>query len=77
MILMDIMSMDFAYLREHMPVLNSIQQIVLTIGWAILLGNLVFQAAKTMLTGLGFEGEDPKLLFVRTFIFAFLLLASP
>ena len=76
-ILMDIMSMDFAYLREHMPVLNSIQQIVLTIGWAILLGNLVFQAAKTMLTGLGFEGEDPKLLFVRTFIFAFLLLASP
>lgn len=22
--------MDFAYLREHMPVLNSIQQIVLT-----------------------------------------------
>lgn len=69
--------MDFAYLREHMPVLNSIQQIVLTIGWAILLGNLVFQAAKTMLTGLGFEGEDPKLLFVRTFIFAFLLLASP
>ena len=30
-----------------------------------------------MLTGLGFEGEDPKLLFVRTFIFAFLLLASP
>ena len=30
-ILMDIMSMDFAYLREHMPVLNSIQQIVLTL----------------------------------------------
>ena len=27
--------------------------------------------------GLGFEGEDPKLLFARTFVFAFLLLASP
>ena len=30
-----------------------------------------------MAVGLGFEGEDPKLLFARTFVFAFLLLASP
>ena len=29
-----------------------------------------------MATGLGFEGEDPKLLFTRTFVFGFLLLAS-
>ena len=41
-----------------------------------LLGNLVFQAVKSMVTGLGFEGEDPKLLFTRTFVFAFLLLFS-
>ena len=56
-ILMDIMSMDFAYLREHMPVLNSIQQIVLTIGWAILLGNLVSRQAKPLLTGLGLKAR--------------------
>ena len=30
-----------------------------------------------MASGLGFEGEDPKLLFTRTFVFSFLLLASP
>ena len=43
----------------------------------LLIGNLVFQALKSMASGLGFEGEDPKLLFTRTFIFSFLLLASP
>ena len=29
-----------------------------------------------MVSGAGFEAEDPKILFLRTFIFAFLLLAS-
>ncbi len=75
--LLDIMSMDFAYLRVHIPVLTEIQQVLLAAGWALLIGNLVFQALKSMATGLGFEGEDPKLLFTRTFVFAFLLLASP
>ena len=70
------MSMDFAYLKSHIPVLPEIQQILLAVGWALLIGNLVFQALKSMSTGLGFEGEDPKLLFTRTFVFAFLLLAS-
>ena len=32
---------------------------------------------RSMAAGLGFEGEDPKLLFARTFVFGFLLLASP
>ena len=75
--LLDLMSMDFAYLEEHIPIIPTIRQALLAIGWALLLGNLVFQAAKSMLSGLGFEGEDPKLLFTRTFVFAFLLLASP
>lgn len=75
--LLDIMSMDFAYLRTHMPVIDPIMQSMLAVGWALLIGNLVFQAAKTMLTGLGFEAEDPKLLFARTFVFSFLLLVSP
>ena len=75
--LLNIMSMDFAYLRSHIPVLPEIQQILLAVGWALLIGNLVFQALRSMATGLGFEGEDPKLLFTRTFVFSFLLLASP
>lgn len=75
--LLDIMSLDFAYLESHVPILNDLMQVLLAAGWALLIGNLVFQAAKSMLSGLGFEGEDPKLLFTRTFIFAFLLLASP
>lgn len=76
-VLLQVMSMDFAYLKSHIPVLPEIQQILLAVGWALLIGNLVFQALKSMSTGLGFEGEDPKLLFTRTFVFAFLLLASP
>ena len=75
--LLDIMSMDFAYLKSHVPVMNDIMQVLMAVGWALLIGNLVFQALKSMASGLGFEGEDPKLLFTRTFVFSFLLLASP
>lgn len=75
--LLDIMSMDFAYLKSHVPVIDEIMQLLMAVGWALLIGNLVFQALKSMAAGLGFEGEDPKLLFTRTFVFAFLLLASP
>ncbi len=52
-------------------------EVFLAVGWALLLGNLVFQATRSMVAGLGFEGEDPKLLFARTFVFSFLLLACP
>lgn len=75
--LLDIMSMDFAYLKTHVPVIGEIMQVLMAVGWALLIGNLVFQALKSMVSGLGFEGEDPKLLFTRTFVFSFLLLASP
>ncbi len=75
--LLNVMSLDFAYIKTHIPVMGDIQQIILAVGWALLLGNLVFQALRSMASGLGFEGEDPKLLFARTFVFGFLLLASP
>ena len=52
-------------------------QIMLGVGWAPLIGNLVFQASRGMAAGLGFDAEDPKLLFTRTFAFSFLLVASP
>ena len=75
--LLDLMSMDFAYLKTHVPVIDDIMQVLMAVGWALLIGNLVFQALKSMASGLGFEGEDPKLLFTRTFVFSFLLLTSP
>jgi hypothetical protein len=50
--------------------------IIIASGWALLLGNLVFQAAKSMISGMGFESDDPRELFLRTFVFGFLLLAS-
>lgn len=75
--LLNVMSLDFAYLKSHIPVMGDVQQVILAVGWALLLGNLVFQALRSMASGLGFEGEDPKLLFARTFVFGFLLLASP
>ena len=75
--LLDIMGLDFAYLQTHIPIMDDMARVLMAAGWALLLGNLVFQALKSMAAGLGFEGEDPKLLFARTFVFAFLLLASP
>ena len=75
--LLNIMSMDFAYLESHIPILPVLQQSFLAVGWALLIGNLVFQSVRSMLTGLGFDAEDPKLLFSRTFVFSFLLVASP
>ena len=76
-VLFDLMSLDFAYLREHIPIIDTIRQIMLGVGWALLIGNLVFQATRGMAAGLGFDAEDPKLLFTRTFAFSFLLVASP
>ena len=76
-VLFDLMSLDFAYLREHIPIIDTIRQIMLGVGWALLIGNLVFQAMRGMAAGLGFDAEDPKLLFTRTFAFSFLLVASP
>ena len=75
--LIDLMSMDFAYLQTHISILPTIRQSMLAVGWALLIGNLVFQALRSMMAGIGFEAEDPKLLFSRTFVFSFLLLASP
>ena len=74
--LLNIFSLDLAYFETYAPVVNDIQNIVIAVGWALLIGNLVFQAMRSMAAGLGFEGEDPVALGTRTFVFAFLLLAS-
>ena len=76
-VLFDLMSLDFTYLETHMPIIATIRQTMLGVGWALLLGNLVFQASRSMMAGVGFEADNPKLLFTRTFVFSFLLVVSP
>ena len=55
--LLDIMSMDYAYMKSHVPVMDDIIQVLMAVGWALLIGNLVFQALKSMMSGLGFLPE--------------------
>lgn len=74
--LIGVMSMDLSYFERTAPVISDIVNVFIALGWALLIGNLVFQSLKAMMSGAGFEAEDPKLLFMRTFVFAFLLLAS-
>ena len=38
--LLDIMSLDLAYIRAHVPILPDIMGVLLAVGWALLLGNL-------------------------------------
>jgi len=66
--LLDVFSMDLTYFQDAIPVTEDILIIIIAAGWALLIGNLVFQATKSMMSGLGFEGEDPKMLFTRTFV---------
>jgi hypothetical protein len=74
--LLAVFSMDLDYFYQAAPVSQVIFNIIYGVGWALLLGNLVFQAAKAMMSGLGFEADDPKVLFARTFVFMFLLVVS-
>lgn len=74
--LLGVMSMDLSYFESTAPIISEIVSVFIALGWALLIGNLVFQCLKAMMSGAGFEAEDPKILFLRTFVFAFLLLAS-
>lgn len=74
--LLGVMGMDLAYFEKTAPVISEIVDVFVALGWALLIGNLVFQSVKAMMSGTGFEAEDPKIVFLRTFVFAFLLMAS-
>jgi hypothetical protein len=74
--LLEVFSMDMAYFEEAVPIAGDILSIIQASAWALLLGNLVYQAAKSMMSGLGLEGEEPRELFTRTFLFAFFLIVS-
>ena len=45
-------------------------------GWALLIGNLAYQAMRSMASGVGIEAEEPGRLFLRSAMFSFLLLVS-
>ena len=74
--LIGVLSMDLSYFESTAPIISDIVNVFIALGWALLIGNLVFQLLKSIVSGIGFEAEDPKIVFFRTFVFAFLLLAS-
>ena len=57
--LIGVMSMDLSYFERTAPVISDIVNVFIALGWALLIGNLVFQSIKIMVSGAGFEAEDP------------------
>ncbi len=41
--IIDVLTMDMSYFRKAAPTVADISEIILALGWALLLGNLVFQ----------------------------------
>lgn len=73
---LNILSTNLAFFEDYVPVIVDMYTVFVAIGWGLLIGNCVFQTLKSMLSGLGFEGESPVILVCRTAIFGFLLLGS-
>ena len=74
--LMELFNVDLSYFAERVPVINEIANIFVAVGWALLIGNLAYQAMRSMVSGVGIEAEEPARLFLRTAMFSFLLLVS-
>lgn len=74
--LMELFSVDLSYFAERVPVISDIETIFIAVGWALLIGNLAYQAMRSMVSGVGIEAEEPARLFLRTAMFSFLLLVS-
>lgn len=73
---MELFNVDLSYFAERVPVINEIANIFVAVGWALLIGNLAYQAMRSMVSGVGIEAEEPARLFLRTAMFSFLLLVS-
>lgn len=74
--LMELFNVDLSYFAERVPVIDDIANIFVAVGWALLIGNLAYQAMRSMASGVGIEAEEPARLFLRTAMFSFLLLVS-
>jgi len=71
-----LLTMDLEFFETYAPAVVSMYDAITAVGWALLLGNLVFQALKIMMAGFGGEVEDPASLIGRTTVYGFLLLCS-
>ena len=74
--LLELLRMDMTYFRQNVPIIVDFVDLFYGIGWGLLIGNLAFQSLKSMISGLGFEGDAPTQLFGRTLIFSFLMTFS-
>ena len=73
---MTLLRVDTSYFASRVPVVKDIATILLAVGWALLIGNLAYQALRSMASGVGIEAEEPGRLFLRTAMFSFLLVCS-
>ena len=48
--LVGVMSMDMAYFEQTAPVIKDITNIILALGWGMLIANMVFQSTKAMMS---------------------------
>ena len=74
--LMTLLRVDTSYFASRVPVVKDIATILLAVGWALLIGNLAYQALRSMASGVGIEAEEPGRLVLRTAMFSFLLVCS-
>ena len=66
--LMTLLRVDTSYFASRVPVVKDIATILLAVGWALLIGNLAYQALRSMASGVGIEAEEPGRLVLRTAI---------
>jgi hypothetical protein len=74
--LLTLLRADTSYFVSRVPIIKEIATILLAVGWALLIGNLAYQALRSMVSGVGIEVEDPTRLFLRTAMFSFLLVCA-
>lgn len=74
--LLTLLRADTSYFASRVPIIKEIAAILLAVGWALLIGNLAYQALRSMVSGVGIEAEDPTRLFLRTAMFSFLLVCA-
>ena len=74
--LLGVMSTDLAFFEKSVPIVPSLYQIFVAVGWGLLIGNMAFQSMKAMFAGLGVETESPFILMLRTALFGTLLIFS-
>ena len=53
--LMTLLRVDTSYFASCVPVIKDIATILLAVGWALLIGNLAYQALRSMVSDVGIE----------------------